>query len=89
MNNYLTVVYKINDPESFEAKRLDILSSMKEDDSLPYCVTAASVDHEILRLQLIEEAINEGDSYLIEDIISCANIANYNSLDEFKKRDND
>ncbi|TDI70238.1 MAG: hypothetical protein E2O80_06260 [Betaproteobacteria bacterium] len=52
MNKYVTLVFKIDTPESLKAMR----GAAQSD----YC-RAWSLDHEIFRLELIEQALDEND----------------------------
>lgn len=52
MNKYTTLVFKSDTPESLQTVR-DVAQS-------EHC-KAWSMDHEILRLELIEQALDEGD----------------------------
>jgi len=83
MTEYLTIVYTINDSEAFKETRKELISSMATSDGKPFAITACSCDHEIRRVELIEEAIDTRNPDLLDDIISCRNIGNVKNINEF------
>lgn len=83
---FLTVVYTINDPAAFEKTRKSIIDSMSASEGQPFSVTALSCDHEIHRLDLIEQALDAGDMTAVDKAISNANIGNIKDLDELMER---
>lgn len=52
----LTCVYTINDIEAFQAEADRIKKYSKSSEGQPWAITAASIGHEIHRLELIEQA---------------------------------
>ena len=61
MEQYVTVVYKVNDNEAFKPEFDKIHKKMLEDDSQPWRVTAVSLDDEMHRVELLEEALQSDD----------------------------
>ncbi|WP_292992518.1 hypothetical protein [Nitrosomonas sp.] len=83
---FLTVVYTINDPAAFEETRKSIIDSMSASEGKPFSVTVVSCDHEMRRLDLIEQALDAGDMAAADKAISSANIGNIKNLDELMER---
>lgn len=83
---YLTVIYTINDPAAFEETRKAIIGSMQKSEGKPFAVTAMSCDHEMRRLDLIEQALDAGNMAAVDKAISSANIGNIKDLDELMER---
>ncbi len=88
---YFTAVFEINDPDKFnkEMKSILIDGVKKEGEQAPYCVSAMSIQDEISRIDLITEAIQEGegDAETIELItLIVSSTGNYHDLGDFKKQ---
>lgn len=88
----LTVVYTINDLKAFESTKKDIFDSLSDYDlekPPAYGVTAVANADEIFRLQLIEEALEVGDSdwacQCINFIVNHANISEFKSFEDVLK----
>lgn len=79
---FLTVVYTINDPAAFEETRKSIIDSMSTPEGKPFAVTSLSCDHEMHRLHLIEQALDERNINAADKAISQRNIGNIKDLDE-------
>lgn len=81
--NRLTACYKINDHAAFDATEWPRIHGMfKVDDSLPFSVTAVSMDNEMTRVQLIEEALERyGETSeaaeTIQEIIQCPDLSKW------------
>ncbi len=87
MPRFLTVVYTINDDEKFSKERADIMKKFQESNGKPWAITAMSLDHEIGRLSLIEEAAARGGVEaleLIEGIIAHPKIGQFETLVGFE-----
>ena len=89
MNRYLTVVYTINDTEAFEPTREMIQEQFKPSANEPFAITAMSVDHEIRRLELIEQAAEECDDIhelreMIETIAGHLKIGDVKNLEQLR-----
>jgi len=84
---HFTIVYTVNDEDSFKEERQKIMDNMKSSNGEPWAITAMSLDHELQRLHLIEEALNERDFDVIESILYEMDIGNINSLDEMLEQD--
>lgn len=81
---HLTVVYTINDEKAFEEEAQRIRNITSQSDGKPFAITAFSMDHEVNRSNLIDEAINAGhDKYLIEQIASANDVGQYSTIEEF------
>ena len=83
MPKYITAVYTINDEEAFTEEMKRLKENFKSSEGEPWAISAMSVDHEVNRLALIEEASEEGNMDLIETLISSAEIGN-KPLDSFR-----
>lgn len=86
MTEYLTIVYTINDQEAFKEIRKALIGSMAASDGKPFSITACSCDHEITRIELIEEAMDARKTDLLDDIVSCRNIGDFKNINEFIRR---
>ena len=83
MARYLTVVFKINDEDSFKEQGENLRTKMQVSEEEPWCVSAMSLDDEITRLDLIEQSLLLDDSqYVIGDIFDSTDIGN-KTLDDF------
>lgn len=80
---FMTVVYRINRPEEFLAENERLHSHFYPDPSgKPWAVTAMSMDHEIHRLELIEEAAEEDRLDLLDGILSHPKIGAISCIDD-------
>lgn len=79
---HLTVVYTIADESSFTNELATIMDRFTALGEKPWCITAVSTDHEIRRLELIEEALEDEDLLLANAVLSHADIGNVASLTE-------
>ena len=81
---YLTVVFAINSDEGFAAMRKQIFDNFKQNEGEPWTVSAVSQDHEIRRVELMEQAA-ERDRFecadAIERLASWSDVGNVPSLD--------
>ncbi len=88
MSEYLTVVFEIKDREKFNSFKKVFLTSLATESSA-YKVTAMSIDDEITRLDLIQEALDAEDGLvfsseeLIRDLLKTHNIHRFKSLQEW------
>ena len=78
----ITVIYKVNDQEKFKEEWQRIHSLFKQEDDLPFRIHSISLDDEMYRVSLIEEALGKYDDHfdrkeVIEDIISCADLSKW------------
>lgn len=80
---HLTVVYTINDENAFEQERQRILGLTSLSAGKPFAITSWSLDHEINRTTLIQEAIDNRDFDAAEQIVSAVGVGNYESVEEF------
>lgn len=78
MSKFVTLVFRQETKE--ERDRVRELSIMDQ-------CRAWSTDHEIQRLTLIEEALDEENIELAQEIISSLNVWEYNDLEAFKNRE--
>ncbi len=83
-DRHLTVVYTINDKDAFQPELQRIMENNKPSDGEPWALTAWSRDHEITRMEFIEQALDENDIDLARDIISMIDIGDFKSLDEIR-----
>ena len=67
-NKYTTLVFNISTPEA--------IATVREFASSDTC-TAMSRDHEILRLELIESALEEGEYVKAESYISAVDVTQF------------
>ncbi|WP_210467468.1 hypothetical protein [Vibrio crassostreae] len=70
MTKYITVVYAIEDEEAFKPVMQNIKKQMSEFDvnnRPPVGICAVSSSHEIQRLEMIEDALNDSDSEMAQD----------------------
>ena len=79
----VTIVYSIKDNAKFDAEEWPRIHGMfLADDEWPFSVTAISVDNELHRVQLIEEALQRyGETSeaaeIIRDIIQCGDLTKW------------
>lgn len=83
MPRHLTTVYTINDEKGFEPEQNRLLDFFQESKGKPWAITAMSVDHEIHRLYLVEEAHQRGRHDLLDDIFGLVETTQYEDLNEF------
>ena len=81
---HLTVVYTINDEASFEAERQRLLSLFKKSEGEQWAITAMSHDHEMRRVNLIQDAVDGKEMDLIESILGSCEISNGTTLDDIR-----
>ena len=84
MPKHYTVVYTVNDDESFKEEWERIHENFMQSEGKPWAITAVSLDHEIDRLSLIEDALNANDLEAADKAIGFVNIGRIKSLDELK-----
>lgn len=85
MPEYLTACFTINNPDSFAVERAQIMENLTPSDGKDWAVTAVSLDHEMHRIDLIEQALEKGGYEaldLIETICAHSDIGNIRSIDE-------
>ncbi len=82
MPRHLTVVYTINDDDSFTEERDRLMTFFQESKGKPWAITAISIDHEINRLHWVEEALSANDMDAVDAAIGHIDIGNVQSLDE-------
>jgi hypothetical protein len=73
MTKHITVVYTVEDDESFRDKFDEIIDSMNKFDPAnpgPWGVSAVSRDNEFLRLEKIEQALTKFDNEEMIDKIN-------------------
>lgn len=88
MTQYITVVYAIDDEAAFTDHCQIILDKFKDmRNEGGWTVSAVSVDDEITRVELIEEANERCDQYVIQWILDHQFIGQFRSLDEFLDAD--
>ena len=75
MKKYVTVVFEINDGDSFRSEFDKFHQKMLVDKSEPWRVTAMSLDDEMHRLSLIEECLEKDDAVSVcNEIIMTSDI---------------
>lgn len=76
MSSYITVVFEINDIDTFYREVPGLHTSMLNPTGSPWRVTAMSLDDEITRLGILEEALNHDDTEddTLRDILSAGEI---------------
>lgn len=82
MPRYLTVVYTIHDEKEFEAEKAAINDKFKSSEGEPWAITAMSLDHEIQRVHLIEEALDRDEYRKADMAIGHVDIGNIKSLEQ-------
>ncbi|WP_299314992.1 hypothetical protein [uncultured Halomonas sp.] len=87
MPRHLTVVYTIHDDALFEDEQQKIFERFRQSacsgsEAEPWTITAVSSDHEIRRLELIEQALEQEDDRveLIARILGQTDIGNADDL---------
>ena len=77
MSNYITVVFEINDIDTFYREVPGLHASMLNPTGSPWRVTAMSLDDEITRLNILEEVLDHDgvEDDTLRDILSEDNIA--------------
>jgi len=84
MPKYLTVVYTINNQAAFEDERKALMEKFTASKGNPWAITAMSADHELHRLGLIEEAIEQRSLDKIEEILADPDVGKYKTLDDLR-----
>ncbi len=81
---FMTVVYMINDPSKFLEENERLHAHFYPDPTgKPWAITAMSLDHEIRRLELIEEAMHEQlNLELLDTLLSHPRIGCVTNLEE-------
>jgi hypothetical protein len=83
MPRYLTVVFEINDEKVFKNEVPDLHGKMFGEKGDPWRITAMSLDDEMTRLDLLEQASSIDDCLLVMgDIFGASDIAS-KTLDDF------
>jgi len=83
MVRYLTVVFKINDEDSFKTQKEELHAKMLDSGDDSWCVSAMSLDHEMARVDLMEKAsVLDDGKYIIEEIVGAMDVGNKN-IDDF------
>jgi hypothetical protein len=85
MPRHLTVVYTINDEAAFQPEQERLKEMFKASANEPWAVTAMSLDHEMTRLSFVEDAHNNNEDYLIDEICGCIDIGKFDTLEDFKE----
>ncbi|WP_257292057.1 hypothetical protein, partial [Endozoicomonas sp. ONNA1] len=80
---HLTIVYTVNDQKAFEVEKSRIRNYFESPDGKPWAITSLSRDHEIKRLELIEEALEQNQVDLAKRIIRAINLCDYETLADF------
>lgn len=73
----MTIVYTINDKESFKEEREHIKEHFKSSKGEKWAITAMSCGHELHRLYLLEEANSEERYDLFDEIFGIVNPSDY------------
>ncbi len=79
--SHLTVVYSIRDTSAFLAEHQRVMDMFQEIGDRPWAITAVSTDHEIRRIELIEEAISQDEHELVKTLIDHDDVGNLTSLE--------
>jgi hypothetical protein len=67
---YITACFTVYDPQAFANMRQLLCDLMLPQGPVPYEVTALSLDNEVMRLELIEQALEKvDDSFALRDVI--------------------
>jgi len=80
----LTVVYTVNDKESFKEELARLNNDFKSSKGEDWAITAMSHGHEIYRLELIESAHDEGRHDLLDEIFGLPDPAKIKSISELE-----
>ncbi len=83
MSKYITVVFEINNEESFKEKQAEFHEKMLDGKGEPWRVTAMSLDNEMARLSLMEDARDFDDFPFIFDEIANAVDVTGKTVDDF------
>lgn len=84
MPRHATLVIEINDDKAFQRSFETFKASLSEEGA-KNALVASSIEHEILKIEMIEELLLEHDCEIrpvIEDILNSQNIAE-KTLDDF------
>lgn len=79
---HLTVVYSIVDEAAFATEMNRVMSIYSDLGEKLWGITAVSIDHEIKRLQLVEQALNKNDVDIIPAILAHTDIGNVRDINE-------
>ncbi len=82
MPKFITVVYTINDEAKFKEERDRLFDDFKSSEGKAWSITAISDDHEIRRLEWVEQALEAKDMDAVDAAISHIDIGNVNSLED-------
>jgi hypothetical protein len=82
---HLTVVYTVNDGAAFKSELDRIRSLSYPSEGKPFAITAWSRDHEISRLEFIEQALDIDDVQLARDIIGMVDIGECKTLEDVRR----
>lgn len=80
--SHLTVVYSIRDSSAFLAEHQRVMDMFQDIGDRPWAITAVSTDHEIRRVELIEEAAENDDIDIVLELIEHPDVGNLGSLEE-------
>lgn len=83
-SRFLTVIYAINNEKVFSVELEKIKARFQENIGQPWIVSAISVNDEMKRLELIEEALELRDLDLIEQIICHADLTKISTIADFE-----
>lgn len=86
---HYTACFKVHDPQAFDKLRQALCDLMLPQSPAPYEVTAISSDHEMQRLDLIQQALEKVDDvFALRDIIDAiihtdgvGNIKNFEDME--------
>ncbi len=79
---HLTVVYAIANEECFASEFASIMDRFSRLGDEPWGIAAVTTDHEIKRLEFVEEALRDEDFQLAKAVLSHADIGSIKSLGE-------
>jgi len=83
MKKYMTVVFEITDVAKFKAETPDFTAKMLEEDGESWRVTAISVDDEMTRIELLEQASEMDDGLEIMSAIFSAHDIHSKTMSDF------
>ena len=86
--SHLTVVYSIRDSSAFLAEHQRVMDMFQDIGDKPWAITAVSTDHEIRRVELIEEAISQDEHELVQTLIDHDDVGNLASLEALNSEAN-
>jgi hypothetical protein len=79
---HLTVVYTVTDESKFADGLAAVMDQFADVDGKPWSITAVTMDNEIRRVQLIEQAIANADLIAATTVLTHIDIGNVESLEE-------